>query len=243
MIETGSATGSLRITDEGNIGLHTASPNAPLHVLAGGVSHTPSNASTVAVFQSNETETDGAIVSILAGSGSANAQLWFGDKDDDNAGRVIYRNGSDSLSFWTSGGERFVLDGDGNLCLGCMDTVGDAIRHANGAHLTAGGTWTNASSRALKQDVTGLSTDAALEALAGLEPVTFRYRAEPDETYVGFIAEEVPALVAMKDRKSLTAMDVVGVLTKVIQDQQRRFDRQEAAIVELRRQLAVLGRR
>jgi len=38
---------------------------------------------------------------------------------------------------------------------------------------------------------------------------------------VGFIAEDVPDLVATEDRKG---MDVVAVLTKVVQDQQKTIE-------------------
>ena len=37
---------------------------------------------------------------------------------------------------------------------------------------------------------------------------------------MGFIAEDVPDLVATKDRKGLSPMDIVAVLTKVLQEQQ-----------------------
>jgi len=63
--------------------------------------------------------------------------------------------------------------------------------------------------------------------------VRFEYKAAPDEHHVGFIAEDVPELVATKDRKGLSAMDVVAVLTKVVQDQQK-------AIVELKQEVAQL---
>ena len=105
----------------------------------------------------------------------------------------------------------------------------------NGATCTAGGVWTNASSRDLKDNIRGLETDAALSALEALAPVTFTYKAAPEEHPAGFIAEDVPALVASTDRKGLSAMDIVAVLTKVVQDQQRtiaelrdRLDRLEA---------------
>jgi hypothetical protein len=35
---------------------------------------------------------------------------------------------------------------------------------------------------------------------------------------VGFIAEDVPDLVSTKDRKGLSPMDIVAVLTKVVQE-------------------------
>ncbi|MBC8391607.1 MAG: hypothetical protein H8E17_03440, partial [Deltaproteobacteria bacterium] len=37
----------------------------------------------------------------------------------------------------------------------------------------------------------------------------------------GFIAEDVPELVATKDRKGMSSMDVVAVLTRVVQEQQK----------------------
>ncbi len=45
--------------------------------------------------------------------------------------------------------------------------VGDTITVANGAHLTTGGVWTNASSRELKDNIQTLSTEDANKALAG----------------------------------------------------------------------------
>ncbi len=86
---------------------------------------------------------------------------------------------------------------------------------------------TNASSRQLKDNIEALSLDQALDVVRTLEPVTYTYKAEPDEPQVGFIAEDVPELVATQSRKELSPMDIVGVLTKVVQDQQARLDAQE----------------
>ncbi|MGD2090370.1 MAG: tail fiber domain-containing protein [Candidatus Aminicenantes bacterium] len=91
----------------------------------------------------------------------------------------------------------------------------------SGASCTAAGVWTDASSRELKENIRGLSTDEALETLDGLNPVKYNYKVEKDEEYLGFIAEDVPEMVAMKDRKHMTPMDVVAVLTKVVQEQQK----------------------
>jgi hypothetical protein len=50
---------------------------------------------------------------------------------------------------------------------------------------------------------------------------------------VGFIAEDVPDLVAMPDRKGLSAMDVVAVLTKVVQQQQKTIAELQAKVEKL----------
>ncbi len=77
------------------------------------------------------------------------------------------------------------------------------------------------SSRDLKQNVADLSTEEAIAALHDLSPVKFSYRTDDQQhRHVGFIAEEVPDLLAAPDRRSIGALDVVAVLTKVVQEQQ-----------------------
>ena len=99
--------------------------------------------------------------------------------------------------------------------------------------MSTGGTWTDASSRQFKQNIEVLSTEQAVNALEQLEPVTYQYKTQPDEPYVGFIAEDVPELVAMADRKSLAPMDIVAVLTKVVKEQQATIKAQQKLMDEL----------
>lgn len=108
--------------------------------------------------------------------------------------------------------------------------AGDAISVWNGARLTVGGVWTNASSRELKDGIEPLSIADANKTLAGLSPVRYVYTNSPDEEYVGFIAEDVPELVASNDRKSLSPMDIVAVLTTVTKEQQTKLREQAARL-------------
>jgi hypothetical protein len=101
------------------------------------------------------------------------------------------------------------------------------------------GTWNNASSRKYKENIESLETRKAFEAVKELRPVRYHYKSQQDER-LGFIAEEVPDLVAMDDRKSLSTMDIVAALTKVVQEQmnvmeaqQRVIDGQQKALQEL----------
>lgn len=126
-----------------------------------------------------------------------------------------------------------VVDTTGRIGLGVASPLYQ-IDHSSGARLDAGN-WVNASSRATKQDIHQLDGEAALEALKALEPVTFAYKANPAETNVGFIAEDVPDLVATTDRKGLSSMDVVAVLTKVIQEQQRTIEDLQTRMQQLER--------
>lgn len=95
------------------------------------------------------------------------------------------------------------------------------LHMASGAYCSTGGTWTNASSRSLKENIRDLPTAEAVETLNKLNPVKYNYKVDKTDKHVGFIAEDVPELVAAADRKGLSAMDVTAVLTKVVQEQQK----------------------
>ncbi len=76
-------------------------------------------------------------------------------------------------------------------------------------------------SREFKENISQLSSREAIEALENLDPVTFNYKADREkELHLGFIAEDVPDLVATTGRKGLSVMDIVAVLTKVVKEQQ-----------------------
>jgi hypothetical protein len=105
------------------------------------------------------------------------------------------------------------------------------------------GTWNPASSRELKENIQDLTADEARDALSGLNPVKYNYKKDKEEARVGFIAEDVPELVAMNGRKSLGMVDIVAVLTKVVQEQQKIAREQEEAIREQQRIISDLQKR
>ena len=84
--------------------------------------------------------------------------------------------------------------------------------------------------RVFGENIEKLAADEAIATLEGLEPVHFNYRSDRDESYIGFIAEDVPDLVATSDREGLSAMDIVAVLTKVVQEQQKQIEALEARL-------------
>lgn len=100
------------------------------------------------------------------------------------------------------------------------------------------GTWTNSSSRKMKDDISQLSAQEAFDTLKGLDAVKFRYKTNKDQLHVGFIAEDVPDLVATKDRTALSPMDIVAVLTKVVQEQQQAIQDQQNTIKELKEKIS-----
>ena len=148
----------------------------------------------------------------------------------DSGGRTSL-NSRDVILFKIEGRPSVLVGAQGKIVLGSRGGEGSIgfgvnpahpIHLAGGAHCFEGREWRNASSIACKKDVEALSLDDAVATLDDLRPVTFKY-IDDDEVRAGFIAEEVPELVASADRQSLSAMDFVAVLTRVVQFQQRQI--------------------
>jgi hypothetical protein len=142
------------------------------------------------------------------------------------------------------GNKNFLINTSGFVGIGDFIGAGSSpdapLDMISGAHVTIGGVWTNASSRALKENINELSLEEAITTINMLTPVKFNYKRQKGEEYVGFIAEDVPDLVATQDRKSLSAMDIVSVLTKVVQDQDRKIkvlNRRVSNMAELEKEI------
>jgi hypothetical protein len=211
------AHAGLTLNDSGNVGIGTTTPSYPLQVRrAGGLG-------ALAVSVDN-----------VLGAGNRDVQLRaVPDGAADPAGFTWYYNNASGQHIGLT------LNENGYLGIG-SSTAAYPLQLASGAYVSAGGVWTDASSRTLKQEIAALPADQALAALAQLTPVTYAYKASPGERHVGFIAEDVPELVATADRKSLSPMDIVATLTNVVQGQQAALVRKDAALEALTARLAAL---
>jgi len=223
-IKPGADTDSLFIAADNSIGMGTDSPKAHLHVRKGGTVFTP-NAAVDVMIQDNANTTDAAIMTIVGGA-TGTAQIGFGDAATANneiKGRIRYLNTNDQMEFYTG----FATDPVITLDVAGTDVI---TTSTSAAVLTSAGVWQDASSRTLKQNITSLDLAEAKMALSDLEPVTYQYKKEPDEMVAGFIAEDVPEMVATSSRRTLSALDITAVLTKVVQDQQDTIERLEARL-------------
>jgi hypothetical protein len=85
-------------------------------------------------------------------------------------------------------------------------------------NLRLNGKVTQASSREIKENITALRSEKALEILGELSPVEFTYKKSPDgELCLGFIAEDVPDTVGTLDRKAVNTISIVATLVKTVQ--------------------------
>lgn len=134
---------------------------------------------------------------------------------------------------------RFLVNNSWKLIL----NTNGSLSMANGATCTIGGVWTNASSRSLKENIQALSTGEAMDTLNKLIPVKYNYKIDKANKHVGFIAEDVPDLVATADRKGLSPMDITAVLTRVVQEQQEMIREQQQINREYKNIIADLLKR
>jgi Chaperone of endosialidase len=102
------------------------------------------------------------------------------------------------------------------------------------AMIDANGKYTQRSSQKYKENIENLSSQAAFTALEELRPVQFNFKQdEQKRQHIGFIAEELPELVATPDREMLSSTDIIAVLTQVVKDQQ-------STILELKQRVCAL---
>jgi hypothetical protein len=81
------------------------------------------------------------------------------------------------------------------------------------------------SSRDFKENITDISCEDALKMITKLRPVKYDYKNRKDfRQILGFIAEEMPVELASKDYKAISPMEMIPVLTKVLQRQQEQIE-------------------
>ncbi len=211
-IRPGAPTSAIDIASDGDIGIGTSSP------------------------------TDGFSMEIKRTSGNAGILVNNNNsvKFKLNVTTALVQIGSQTdhkVNFVVNNGAKMTLDTTGYLGLGnTSPSYPIEVATANNARLEVSGNWVNPSSRELKENIKNLTADEAIETLSGLNPVKYNYKVDKKEGYVGFIAEDVPELVAVKDRKGLVTMDVVAVLTRVVQEQQKTISELKAKVDKLEKE-------
>ena len=213
-VEAGAPNNALYVDDYGRVGIGTAIPAVEIHSVD---SDTP----TLRLQQD--------------GTGGWTPQTWdiagnesnFFIRDATNASRLPFRikPGAPTNSL--------CIQDQGNVGIGTWAPVEKL--HVEGNALISGNLELG-SSREYKNNIQTLKKEEAIDALKALRPVRFNYKNDPAEESVGFIAEEVPDLVSTNSRKSLSTMDVVAVLTKVIQEQQKAIEELSRKVDDLEKE-------
>ena len=253
LIEPGARIVSIIIDETGRIGLGDFSPDGILDIEAlpgtfGDITFNPgvANESSMAVLEVNKAaelfvRTTRVGRSSLVTLAAPNVEFSLLANSNGGTAKFMLRdmiNGKNALTVFPSAENNNTLTIRNNRVGIGFANPQHPLQMQSGAHCTAGGVFTNACSRELKTGIARLDEAAALQAFEKLQPVTYRYKAEPQESHVGFIAEDVPDLLATKDRKGLAALDVTALLTKVVQSQHATIAEQKTEIKLLQKGFA-----
>jgi len=172
-----------------------------------------------------------------AAAGGACFGVSLGLADTGDAGTFVWAD-SQIASFVSTGSDQFLVRAAGGIYLGTDSPVsipaGRFINTSTGAHLTTGGTWTNASSRALKTAFEAIDAGDVLSRLLALPLTRWQYRGSPAEgVHLGPIAEDFHAAFGLgADGRAISTVDASGVALAAIQGLNAKLESERDALSE-----------
>lgn len=216
----------------GNVGIGTTSPASLLHLRK-------DQSARAAVRLDNNNSAGSAVSSFelrnggLTGDESLSINLYGTGYSDSvylqdssyiesgsnlSGGLKVFSGGGDmsfGLGSPSAANTKLIIDyPSGNVGIG-TSSPNHPIDTGTGAHLTSGGTWTNSSSRALKENFTALDPFEALDKIDSLSIEQWNYKSEDASiTHIGPVAEEFHAAFntgGVGGDKAISTIDPAGV--------------------------------
>jgi hypothetical protein len=180
------------------------------------------------------------------------AQVGGGDLDGDE-GTFVWAD-STNADFTSTGPNQFLVRAAGGIGLNRNNPghplhVGDGVSNGNGAHVTAGGTWTNGSSRKWKRGFVEIDKQELLSKLAALPVMQWQYNGEDEHVrHIGPVAEDFAAAFGLgHDEQYITTIDADGVALAAIQGLHELVKEiirnKDSEIVDLKERNAILEAR
>ncbi len=111
------------VVERGKVGIGTISPagssvGVKLHVAVdNGMLPSVLQGETGIILSNTSAPTNNANLNIISGN-QGRAELYFGDTDSDRMGRVGYNHSINTMSFFTNGTEKVVINSNGNVGIG-----------------------------------------------------------------------------------------------------------------------------
>ena len=242
--DTGGGTAFV-VTENGRIGVGLSTPEQDLDIVA------PNNGLIRLSSTTTDNTTKASRMVVRHYSNAEEPVYLFGAASTSTNNFVAFGGGSPlgnaatQLDLFTApnpttpvGSPRITIKGNGYVGIGTQ-TPSYPLQMAGGAY-SDGASWIDGSSREYKDNIRDLTTEEAMSAFQGLNPVAFNYKSGAGEEHIGFIAEDVPELVATKDRKGLSPMDIVAVLTKVVQEKSQLIEKLERMVEAMEKRLSSL---
>jgi hypothetical protein len=179
----------------------------------------------------------GRVVSITSGTNVDSAAFSI-VHDDGASGSSAVEMASSSIDSYI----HLVDDGVTVLRLSSSGSV-HPISHSSGAHLTSGGTWTNASDEDLKENFRPVDGAQLLEKLGELDISQWNYKGDTGTEHIGPTAQDFQATFGVgSDGKSISTIDPAGIALAAIKELNKKNDKLAHENESLRKELEELKR-
>jgi hypothetical protein len=224
------------LQNNGNVGIGTDTPTSKLHVA------TSENQTTILRLSNRDLRLDFNIENDEQTYFQTNSKGYNFDQPITLASGTL--NSIGNLTLKTSNTEQItILQTNGNVGVGT--TSPEVKLHVAGDIKVDGKVISNdsqvASSSTHKENIIDLTSQEAADLLKELNPVKFvRKEDSIQQQHAGFIAEEVPDLVASEDRQAVRLMELVAILTKRVKDHEHTIATQAQQLADQGDQLAAL---
>jgi len=219
-IYNGNSRVALHANYDGNVGIGTTNPQAKLHVANGTLRTWTPTSGTSAIFES--TANNRSFVTI---TGANEAELWFGNASTQTLGRIRYEMAGNNMEFWTSQGQKMVINSAGNVGIG--NTTPSTYKLDVVGTIRATGDVIAFSDIRVKENIKTI--DNALDKVKSLRGVEYNKIDNPEKS-IGVIAQEIeeviPEVVKEDDQgmKSVAYGNITAVLIEAIKEQQKQID-------------------
>ena len=129
-------------------------------------------------------------------------------------------------------GRVYVRDSDNAFFMSVQPTGANFLETtANGAKLTAGGSWTNGSSRLFKQGFAAIDPTEMLSKVVSLPITRWTYRNSAEGEHIGPMAEDFQAAFGTgSDNQHIATVDADGVALAAIQGLNAKLEAENAAL-------------
>jgi hypothetical protein len=110
---------------------------------------------------------------------------------------------------------------------------------ASGAYVSAGGVWTNASDRNVKENFVPVAPDAILEKIDALPLLEWNYKNEdPSVRHIGPVAQDFYSIFGVGNSSTtISTIDPSGIALAGIQALDAKGERQDGQLADLKEQL------
>ena len=149
---------------------------------------------------------------------------------------------SNTVSIGSSTTTKYVFGIPTTTNLGYALQVGSTTSNGNGAYLTNGGTWTDASSREFKENFEVIDEEELLAKVEKLDIKKWNYKGT-DEVHIGPVAEEFKALFELgvkNDNQHISTLDGNGIALKSVQILSKKVGEKDKQIDDLKERIRKL---